>query len=199
MASLPQIPTRRLPLSRVEAPDKGATEDGRAPPVTSPSTDDIQKINTGTLKDKEVCADATPSRKPVDQDEQRCATIRVRNGRLRSKGPLPLLVLRTTRNLPQLRLKPGGLPQILRRKLHHPHRRHKRRDRKVPSVDGRPRQGGSEQPTSVPLRHQQAPDVPRQATVCPRPTNRWNPKRPSKRPAGPSPYTKDVPYQHRSR
>ena len=106
--------------SVVEAPDKGAAEDGKAPPVTSPNANNIQETSTGTPNDKMVCADAIPSRKPVDRDEQRGATIRVRNGRPRSKGPRPLPVLPTARNLPQLRLKPDGLPQILRRKLHNP-------------------------------------------------------------------------------
>jgi len=108
----------------VKARDKGAGEDGRSLLATSPNTNDIQETSTKTPKDKEVCGDATPSRNPVDQDEQRGATICVRNGRPRSKGPRHLPVPPITRNLPQLLLKPDGLPQILRRKIHHPPRHH---------------------------------------------------------------------------
>jgi len=69
----------------VEAPNKGATKDERAPPATSPNANNIQEASTGTPNDKELCADATPRRKPVDQDEQRGAIIRDRDGRPRSK------------------------------------------------------------------------------------------------------------------
>ena len=127
------------------------------------------------------------------KDEQRGATIRVRDKRPRSKGPRPLPVLHTIKNLAQLRLKHDELPQILRRKLQYPTRHHKRRDRMICGMDGRPRHGSSEQPTAVPLRYQQVPNGPRQTTGSSRPTDRRSPQRHSKLPTGPSFDTKKTP------